>query len=135
MSAAPPDSSDDLSSVPSEPEQKPVVKKPTKRTRRAKPAAVSQKPAPNFPAENIHAASTMSVNQVFARKLRDNLQELQERLRTFDEAHRDVMAGSLQVLQESVQTLDEAHRDVQASGQTIQNTVEGWIQSWALSGR
>jgi hypothetical protein len=45
------------------------------------------------------------------------------------------MAGSLQVLQESVQTLDEAHRDVQASGQSIQNTVEGWIQSWALSGR
>ncbi|OQE27083.1 hypothetical protein PENFLA_c006G02629 [Penicillium flavigenum] len=135
MSPAPAESSDGLSPVPSEPEQKPVVKKPTKRTRRAKSAAVSQKAAPNFPDENIHAASTMSVNQVFANKLRDNLQELQERIRTFDEAHRDVMAGNLQVLQESAETLDEAHRDVQASGQAILNTVEGWIQSWALSGR
>lgn len=135
------DSSDDLSSVPSEPEpepkpepepeQKPVVKKPNKRTRRAKPAA----PAPSFPTENIHAASTMSVHQVFARKLRNNLQELQECMRTFDEVHRDVMAGNLEVLQERVKTLDEAHRDVQASGQTIQNTVEGWIQTWAISGR
>ncbi|KAF3027756.1 hypothetical protein E8E15_008501 [Penicillium rubens] len=140
MSPAPADSSDALSSVPSEPEQKPVVKKPTKRTPRAKSTAavsqeVSQEAAPNFPDDGLHAASTMSVNQVFANKLHDKLRELQERMRTFDEALRDVMAGNLQVPQESVESLDEAHRDVQASSQTIQNTVEGWIQCWARSGR
>ena len=136
MSPAPADSSDALSSVPSEPEQKPVVKKPTKRTPRAKStAAVSQEAAPNFPDDGLHPASTMSVNQVFANKLHDKLRELQERMRTFDEALRDVMAGNLQIPQESVESLDEAHRDVQASSQTIQNTVEGWIQCWARSGR
>ncbi|CAG8902958.1 unnamed protein product [Penicillium egyptiacum] len=137
MSPAPADSSDDLSSVPSEAEQKPVVKKPTKRTRRAKPtaAAESQNGAPNLPADNIKAASTMSVHQVFARKLHRNLQELQELMRTFDEAGRDVIHGNLQELKGRMQTFDEAGRDVMASGQTIQNTVEGWIQTWAISGR
>lgn len=115
MSPAPADSSDELSSVPSEAEQKPVVKKSTKRSRRAKnkAAAESQNEAPNLAADNLQAASTMSVHTVWARELHENLQDLERCMQTFDEAHRATMAA--------------AH--------AIQRTVDGWIQTWAVSGR
>ncbi|CAI7611809.1 unnamed protein product [Penicillium glandicola] len=109
-SPAPADSSDELSSVPSEAEQKSVVKKTTKR-RRAKPAAA--KVIPEFPTDSLQAASTMSVHAVWARQLRANLDDLQENTETFNEAHRAVIAST----------------------RAIQNTVEGWIQTWAATGR
>ncbi|KGO73001.1 hypothetical protein PEX1_072300 [Penicillium expansum] len=107
MSPAPADSSDELSSVPSEAEQKSVVNKSTKRSRRAKPGAL------NLSADNIQAASTMSVHRVWARQLEDDLQELQRSMQAFNEAHGDTIAAA----------------------QAIERTVEGWIQTWAVSGR
>ncbi|QQK43901.1 hypothetical protein Pdw03_7802 [Penicillium digitatum] len=107
------DSSDELSSVPSETEQKPVANKPTKSSRRAKPAAEPQNGALNLPADNLQAASTMSVHRIWARQLQDDLQELERSMEAFTEAHHDTMAAA----------------------QAIQRTVEGWIQTWAASGR
>lgn len=128
MSPAPADSSDELSSVPSEAEEKPVVKKPTKRTRRAKPTAPeSPIGAPDLSSDNLHAASTMSVHRVWARELQGNLQELERAMQAFNEAHRDGLAAP--------QALNEAHRETLAAAQAIQRTVNGWIQTWAASGR
>ncbi|KAJ5807445.1 hypothetical protein N7447_010901 [Penicillium robsamsonii] len=110
-SPAPADSSDELSSVLSEAEQKPV-KKSTRRSCRAKPAK-SQNGIPDFPADSLQAASTMSVHRVWARELETNLEELQRNMQTFDEAHRATMA----------------------SAQNIQRTVEGWIQTWSATSR
>ncbi|CAI7571526.1 unnamed protein product [Penicillium discolor] len=127
MSPAPADSSDELSSVPSEAEEKPVVKKPTKRTRRAKPTAPeSPSGAPDLSPDNLHAASTMSVHRVWARELQSKLQELERAMQAFNEAHRDGLAAP--------QALYEAHRETLAAAQAIQRTVDGWIQTWA-SGR
>ncbi|KAJ5442422.1 hypothetical protein N7445_005429 [Penicillium cf. griseofulvum] len=113
MSPAPADSSDELSSVPSEAEQKPVVKKSTKRSRRVKPTAKSQNEIPDFPADSLQAACTMSVHSVWARKLEANLEELQMNMQAFDEAHRATIT----------------------SAQEIQRTVDGWMQTWAATGR
>ncbi|KGO68079.1 hypothetical protein PITC_053370 [Penicillium italicum] len=113
MSSAPADSSDELSSVPSEAEQKPVVNKSTKRSRRANPAAEPQNRALNLAADNLQAASTMSVHRVWANQLQDDLQELERSMQAFNEAHGDTIAAA----------------------QAIQRTVEGWIQTWAVSGR
>jgi hypothetical protein len=128
MSPAPADSSDELSSVPSEAEEKPVVNKPTKRTRRANTtAAESQTGAPDLSPDNLHAASTMSIHRVWARVLQGNLQELERSMQAFNEAHRESLAAP--------QALNEAHRETLAAAQAIQRTVEGWIQTWAATGR
>ncbi|KAJ5177540.1 uncharacterized protein N7500_000239 [Penicillium coprophilum] len=108
---APAESNDELSSVPSGPEEQPVVKKSIKR-RRPK-FAKSQNGIPDFPADSLQAASTMSVHRVWARELEGNLEELQRNLQAFDDAHRATMA----------------------SAQNIQRTVDGWIQTWAATGR
>jgi hypothetical protein len=113
MSPARADSSDELSSVPSEAEQKPVVKKSTKRGRRVKLTAKSQAGIPDFPADPVQAACTMSVHNVWARKLEANLEELEKNMETFDEAHRATMA----------------------SAKEVQRTVAGWMQTWAATGR
>ncbi|CAI7583997.1 unnamed protein product, partial [Penicillium palitans] len=122
MSPAPADSSDELSSVPTEAEEKPVVNKPTKRTRRAETTA-----PPDLSPDNLLAASTMSVHRVFARELQRNLQELERSMEAFNEAHRDSLTAP--------QALNEAHRETLAAGQAIQRTVESWIHTWAVSGR
>ncbi|KAJ5951834.1 uncharacterized protein N7479_010247 [Penicillium vulpinum] len=132
MSPAPADSSDELSSVPSEAEQKPVVKS-TKRSRRAKTSAAAastttakaQDEVPDLPAESqsevpddlpadlVNAACTMSVHSIWARKLQANLQELEA----------------------NMQAANEAHRVTMATAQEIQRTVDGWIQTWTATGR
>lgn len=135
MSSAPADSSDELSSVPSETEAEaekepvvPVVNKPTKRTRRAKAtAAESQTGARGLSPDNLHAASTMSVHAIWARQLEGNLQELERKMEAFNEAHRDGLVAP--------QALNDAHREAQAAGHNVQRTVKGWIQTWAVSGR
>ncbi|KAJ5804226.1 uncharacterized protein N7518_000529 [Penicillium psychrosexuale] len=115
MSPAPADSSDELSSVPSEAEEKPMANKYTTHSRRAKPSAASENVALalGLSGDSLQAAATMSVHRVWARELRDNLQELERCMEAFDEAHRATMA----------------------SAQAIQHTVDGWIQTWAASGR
>lgn len=142
MSPAPADSSDELSSVPSEAEEKPVVNKPTKRTRRTKTtAAESQTGARDLSPDNLHAASTMSVHRIWGRRLQDNLQELERSMQAFNEAHRESQAATQAIneaqreSQAATQALNEAHRETLAAAQTIQRTVEGWIQTWAASGR
>lgn len=132
MSSAPGDSSDDLSSAPSETEaeaeKEPVVNKPTKRTRRAKAtAAESQTGAPGLPPDNLNAASSMSVHVTFARQLEENLQELERKMEAFHEAHRDGLVAP--------QALNDAHREAQAAGNKVQRTVKGWVQTWAVCGR
>ncbi|CAI7594367.1 unnamed protein product [Penicillium viridicatum] len=128
VSPAPADSSDELSSVSSEAEEKPVVNKPTKRTRRPKAtAAESQTGARDLSPDNLHAASSMSVHRIWARELQNNLQALERSMEAFNEAHRDGLAAP--------QALNEAHRETRAAAQAIQRTVEGWIQTWAASGR
>ncbi|OQE44974.1 hypothetical protein PENCOP_c002G06703 [Penicillium coprophilum] len=108
---APAESNDELSSVSSGTEEQPVVKKFSKR-RRPK-FAKSQNGVPDFPADSLQAASTMSVHRVWARELEGNLEELQRNLQAFDDAHRATMT----------------------SAQNIQRTVDGWIQTWAATGR
>lgn len=114
MSPAPADSSDELSSVPSEAEEKPMANKYTTHSRRAKTSAASENVALalDLSGDSLQAAATMSVHRVWARELRDNLQELERCMEAFDEAHRATMA----------------------SAQAIQHTVDGWIQTWAASG-
>ncbi|KAF7519544.1 hypothetical protein PCG10_009950 [Penicillium crustosum] len=129
MSPVPADSSDELSSLPSEAEEKPVVKKPTKRTRRANTTAApeSQTGPRDLSPDNLHASSTMSVHAIWARTLQDNLQRLERSMQAFNEAHRNGLAAP--------QALNEAHRETLAAAQAIQHTVDGWIQTWAVSGR
>ena len=92
-----------------------MADKSTTHSRRAKPSAASesQNVAFDLSGDSLQAAATMSVHRVWAHELQDNLQELDRCMEAFDEAHRATVA----------------------SAQTIQHTVDGWIQTWAASDR
>ncbi|KAJ5782245.1 hypothetical protein N7457_004019 [Penicillium paradoxum] len=112
LSPGPVDSSDELSVVPSEVEKKKPAKKRTKRTRRSKAASQPQDEVPRLPTDPVEAACAMSVHTVFARELRFHIQEFRQNM----EASR------------------VAHQATMASAQTVQDTVDGWVEAWT-SGR
>lgn len=113
MSHGPVDSSDELSSAPSEIDEDLAGKVLKKRIHRSK-ATVSQDQheAPNLPTDPVEAACVMSIHSVFARELQAQI----------DEFNRDLQASR------------QSHIATMVSAQAIQRTITGWMEAWT-SGR